>query len=64
MIIDITGVILIPGDRGKSCPGNGTHQGMECCCEECDYQMCCYGQTSCADCTDKDCPHSGKVCSN
>lgn len=22
MIIDITGVILIPGDQGKSCPGN------------------------------------------
>ncbi len=39
MIIDITGTILIPGNEGKDCPGNGFHEA-ECCCNECDYMMC------------------------
>ena len=28
-------IVLIPGDGGKRCPGNGG------CCDECDYQICC-----------------------
>lgn len=47
MIVDITGTILIPGNGGKNCPGNGLHKHpdgstIECCCDECDYMLCCY----------------------
>ncbi len=41
MIRDITGTVLIPGNRGWDCPGNGLHPGAECCCDECDYFLCC-----------------------
>ena len=44
MIIDITGVILIPGNLGKDCPGNGVHKETECCCDECDYYLYCFPQ--------------------
>ena len=68
MIIDITGTILIPGNRGKDCPGNGQHCDdsgipIECCCDECDYLMCCYTSITdqeCLHCTDSHCPHAGK----
>ena len=33
-------IILIPGDGGARCPGNGA-QGMEPQCDECDYLICC-----------------------
>ncbi len=44
MIIDITGVVLTPGNFGKDCFGNGEHideKGnlIECCCDECDYML-------------------------
>ena len=47
MIIDVTGIILTPGNNGKDCEGNGEHRGsfgnlIECCCEECDYYLCCF----------------------
>ena len=61
MIIDVTGTILIPGNFGNDCPGNGEHDGIECCCDECDYMMCClptYTMDRCADCRDKYCPHA------
>ena len=35
MIVDITGIILLPGNGGLDCLGNG--ENGECCCEECDY---------------------------
>ena len=41
MFVDVTGVILVPGNQGRDCPGNGTFPGIECCCEECDYFLCC-----------------------
>ena len=46
LIIDGTGTILTPGDEGRNCRGNGTHYNwrnkvIECCCDECDYMMCC-----------------------
>ena len=59
MIIDITGTILIPGNCGNDCPGNGLHPGIECCCNECDYMMCCledHTPAKCALCDDADCP--------
>ena len=42
MIIDITGTILVPGNWGNDCPGNGTNPAIECCCDECDYMPCCF----------------------
>ena len=61
MIIDITGTILIPGNCGRDCPGNGEHEGIECCCDECDYMICCLDNHdigSCKNCHDNDCPHA------
>ncbi len=61
MIVDITGTILIPGDFGKDCPGNGKHTEIECCCDECDYLLCCtedHHLESCKNCTDRKCPRS------
>ena len=64
MIVDITGVTLIPGNGGEDCPGNGIFG--ECCCDECDYMLCClFGDVSdkCEDCDDVYCPRS-KECGN
>ena len=46
MIIDVTGIELIPGNLGADCPGNGEHinengELIECCCDECDYLLDC-----------------------
>lgn len=41
MMIDIAENKLTPGDFGKGCSGNGEHKDIECCCDECDYLMCC-----------------------
>ncbi len=63
MIIDYTGAILIPGNGGKECPGNGQYPVIECCCDECDYYLCCFDdadQVNCLDCTDKNCPRAGR----
>ena len=59
MIIDITGVKLIPGNYGKDCPGNGTSPIIECCCNESDYFLCCIDEEypkSCEECKDPKCP--------
>ncbi len=59
MILDITGIYLIPGNGGRDCPGNGTVPGVECACEECAYGMCCQEDrppSDCLVCTDQDCP--------
>ncbi len=66
MIIDITGTILIPGNLGKNCPGNGETKDkngniIECCCNECDYLMCCldtHDEKQCRTCIYTECPHS------
>ena len=61
MIIDITGIALIPGNCGKDCPGNWEFAGLDCCCEECDYMMCCledHDPAECLTCRDSACPHS------
>lgn len=61
MIIDITGTILIPGNIGRNCPGNGECPGIECCCNECDYMLCCledHDPSDCMQCQDRACPHA------
>lgn len=68
MIVDITGTILIPGNQGENCPGNGEYTDeygnyIECCCEECDYMICCFkmkNQEMCNSCHDYRCPNSKK----
>lgn len=68
MLIDITGTILIPGNRGIDCPGNGSHldeagKEVECCCDECDYMQCCtdaHDRIQCRNCTQAKCPNAGK----
>ncbi len=64
MIIDITGIELTPGNLGKDCLGNGKHYStngslIECCCDECDYFMCCtleFSKAECKACSDIKCP--------
>ena len=68
MILDVTGIQLIPGNMGKDCPGNGNHldeKGLpiECCCDECDYYLCClesHTQEDCKNCFDRDCPQKNR----
>ncbi len=68
MIIDITGIELTPGNAGKDCLGNGEHTHnngviIECCCEECDYLICCTElkwKKRCANCEDSLCPRNYK----
>ncbi len=60
MLIDVTGVIIVSGNNGKDCPGNGEHTDraghlISCCCDECDYMMCCL-PNACKNCTNEACP--------
>lgn len=60
MIIDITGIELIPGNNGIDCTGNGS---IQCCCYECEYMMCCletHKQEEYKICQDPNCPRAGK----
>ncbi len=46
MIVDISGIVLTPGNYGEDCMGNGKHFDddgnlIECCLDECDYLICC-----------------------
>ena len=59
MITDFTAIELTPGNFGRDCLGNGEHKGIECCCDECNYFLCCFegmDEYTCAACGDKDCP--------
>lgn len=68
MIMDITGIELTTGDNGEKCKGNGKYideegKEIECCCDECDYMQCCFGEITkeiCKKCTDKNCPNALK----
>lgn len=68
MIIDITGLILFPGNNGNDCLGDGTHKNengkpFPCCCDECDYQLCCletHNPNECTYCHDNNCPRATK----
>ena len=63
MIVDITGLVLTPGNQGIDCLGNGEHvdkngKNIECCCDECDYLICCSDskwQERCKSCTEYNC---------
>jgi len=64
MIVDVTGIVLMPGNGGNDCSGNGSFAEIECCCDECDYMQCCIDAAdpeACKTCTDKNCPRVGKV---
>lgn len=39
--IDVSGIELTPGHPDE-CNGNGKHEGLECCCDECDYFLRCF----------------------
>ena len=39
-LIDVTGTRLTLGSFEK-CLGNGKHEGIECCCDNCDYFIEC-----------------------
>lgn len=61
MLEDITGTVLTPGNNGRNCKGNGTFYDesgilIECCCDECDYALCCL-EDACMHCKDQ-CPNS------
>lgn len=63
MIVDVSGVILTPGNYGENCMGNGEHfddEGnlIECCCDECAYLMCCAYESKCENCEDNKCPRA------
>lgn len=66
MIIDVTGIELTPGNNGFDCLGDGRHfdsmgKLIECCCDECDYMICCAvmkDYNDCTKCFDALCPHS------
>ena len=65
MIINCTGVVLTPGNFGMDCLGNGGHEGVECCCDECDYMLCCldiHWAENCLNCRDEDCPRRDGNC--
>lgn len=69
MAVDVTGTLLTPGWSGKRCKGNGEHKNLfgkyiECCCDECDYMMCCdesFDMEECEFCNDRECPNA-KTC--
>lgn len=64
MIIDVTGIELTPGNCGNDCFGNGKHfdkhgNSIECCCDECDYMLCClpsHYHEDCLMCSETACP--------
>lgn len=55
-------VDIMPGNEGRDCLGNGEtldENGdlIECCCDECDYLMCCYYKNvDCLSCDIDECP--------
>lgn len=61
VIIDISGIELTPGNNGGDCKGNGKHLDekgnvIECCCDECNYLMCCMSENpGCSECSDLNC---------
>lgn len=64
MTIDITGTVLTPGNCGKDCFGNGSHLLFPCCCDECDYMLCCaeyHDSQHCSSCKDTHCPNTKPI---
>lgn len=67
MITDVTGIELTPGNNGEDCKGNGKHFDengnlIECCCDECNYLLCCTVESPmCSECADDDCPRKANT---
>lgn len=67
-LFDESKMKLIPGNFGKDCPANGLYidedgELIECCCDECDYLMCCTEElieSECKRCKNRECPHHFK----
>jgi len=62
MLLDVTGVELTPGNCGRDCAGSGA-RGGECCCDECDYALCCESEdfsAICAACGLAACPRKAQ----
>ncbi len=67
MIIDVTGIELTPGNKGKDCLGNGESYDekgnlIPICCDECEYLLCCTEKTDCNKCKDEYCPRKIERC--
>lgn len=68
MITDNDNLALMPGNNGNDCPRNGNHvqangQLIECCCDECDFMMCCleaHTEEICEVCNNYRCPRTVK----
>ena len=59
MVSDMMSIELTPGNYGQDCIGNGTYEDIECCCDECDFMLCCiedHWETYCAFCKFQNCP--------
>ena len=62
LIAGVTGIILMPGNQGKDCPGNSANPAVSCCCDECDSMLYCFDTEYPSQCsTCKDCyrPRAG-----
>ena len=67
-ITDVSGVALTPGNCGRDCLGNGEHYDrkkrlIECCCNECDFSLCClesHDNKECLSCKIRECPRAKK----
>jgi len=44
MTTDGAKIKLTPGGEGKKCLGSGSHESIECLCDECDYLSCCFDE--------------------
>lgn len=40
-VLDSSGAVLTPG-KPKTCEGNGSHEGYEICCDECNWFLACF----------------------
>lgn len=61
MLIHENGTILIPGNSGRECPGNGTFHTLDGTpiprgCGTCAFYACCHAPAHCHTCTNLDCP--------
>lgn len=69
VIIDVSGIVLTPGNCGRDCLGNGEHYDkknrlIECCCNECDFAVCClesHNDSECINCNIIQCPRAEKA---
>ncbi len=64
MIIDITEIVLTPGNNGEKCVADVNHldkygKPIEACCDECDYAICCL-KCECELCKRKICVNDEK----